>query len=225
MSHLTTCRSTRGGLTLLLGPSGAGRPPRPRPDGRPRAGCGTVDLDGRPVYAGDVGLAFQRPEDQLFCDTVLDDIAYGSRVPGLPGGRGALHGPGTPPCCWVYGAELHDRSPFELSGGQMRRVALAGVVASRPGAYVLDEPTAGLDAPSRRALRELVLRLVSDGASVVLVTHEPDEWLPLASAVVRLESGRVRRRRPCVRFSCRVPTRPGAPSCTASTRAQSSCCS
>lgn len=180
------------GLTLLLGPSGAGKTTLARVlTGVLAPDSGTVTLDGRPVRAGDVGLAFQRPEDQLFCDTVLDDIAYGPRVQGVPEDE-ALSMARDAAALLGIGAELHDRSPFELSGGQMRRVALAGVVASRPGAYVLDEPTAGLDAPSRRALRELVLRLAGDGASVLLVTHDPDEWLPLASAVVRLEDGRVR---------------------------------
>ena len=180
------------GLTLLLGPSGAGKTTLARVlTGVLAPDAGTVALDGRPVRAGDVGLAFQRPEDQLFCYTVLDDIAYGPRVQGIPEDD-ALSMARDAAALLDIGEELYDRSPFELSGGQMRRVALAGVVASRPGAYVLDEPTAGLDAPSRRALRDLVLRLVGDGASVLLVTHDPDEWLPLASAVVRLEAGRVR---------------------------------
>ena len=180
------------GLTLLLGPSGAGKTTLARVlTGVLAPDAGTVTLDGRPVRVGDVGLAFQRPEDQLFCDTVLDDIAYGPRVRGVPEDE-ALSMARDAAALLGIGEELYDRSPFELSGGQMRRVALAGVVASRPGAYVLDEPTAGLDAPSRRALRDLVLRLVGDGASVLLVTHDPDEWLPLASSVVRLEAGRVR---------------------------------
>ena len=88
--------------------------------------------------------------------------------------------------------ELLDRSPFELSGGQMRRVALAGVIAARPGAYVFDEPTAGLDERGIRDLLELVARLVGEGASVVVITHDPEEWEPLSPAVVCLEDGELR---------------------------------
>ena len=179
------------GLTLLLGRSGSGKTTLARilagvlePD------SGAAKLDGRAVRAGDVGLAFQRPEDQLFCDTVLDDIAYGPRARGL-GEKDALSAARGAAELLAVGEDLLGRSPFELSGGQMRRAALAGVIACGRGAYVLDEPTAGLDAASREELRALVRDLVARGASVLVVTHDAGEWLGMASRIVFLCEGRV----------------------------------
>ena len=180
------------GLTLLTGASGAGKTTLARVlAGVLALDAGEVTLDGRPVRAGDVGLAFQRPEDQLFCDTVLDDIAYGPFAQGLPE-KEALASAREAARSLGLAEELLDRSPFELSGGQMRRVALAGVIAARPGAYVFDEPTAGLDERGIRDLLELVARLVGEGASVVVITHDPEEWEPLSPAVVCLEDGELR---------------------------------
>lgn len=180
-----------GGLTLVLGPSGAGKTTLARilagvmvPD------AGEVLLDGRPVRAGRVGLAFQRPGDQLFCDTVYDDIAYGPRARGMSEGEVAAAARSTALRLGV-GEELFDRSPFGLSGGQMRRVALAGVIAGEPEAYVFDEPTAGLDAASRAELHRLVRGLVGEGHPVVLITHDADEWLDEATSVAFLREGRL----------------------------------
>lgn len=179
------------GLTLVLGASGSGKTTAAHvlagvltPDE------GRVELGGSPVRAGQVGLVFQRPEDQLFCDTVLDELTYGPLAAGATAqdaeraAREAAAQLGLP-------ESLLSRSPFELSGGQMRRAALAGVVSARPAAYVFDEPTAGLDAPARRQLRELVRALVTSGAPVVVVTHDAQDWLADADDVYFLASGRV----------------------------------
>ena len=177
------------GLTLVTGPSGAGKSTLARVlAGVLAQDRGEVTLDGRPVRPGDVGLAFQRPEDQLFCDTVLEDIAYGPRMRGVPDALGAARAAAG---ALGVGEELFDRSPFELSGGQMRRVALAGVVAGRPGAYVLDEPTAGLDTDGVRELQELLCRLADEGFAVVVITHDPQEWASCADSLVRIRDGRV----------------------------------
>ena len=178
------------GLLLVLGPSGSGKSTL----ARALAGVldpdeGRCELDGVPVRAGDVGLAFQRPEDQLFCDTVADELAYGPRAEGLAGPE--VEGAAAWAASELGIERLLSRSPFELSGGQMRRVALAAALSSRPAAYVFDEPTAGLDAPSRRELRELVASLVRDGASAVVVTHDAAEWLDVASEVAFLAQGRL----------------------------------
>lgn len=179
------------GLTLVVGKPGSGKSTLARVlTGVLEPDQGDVCLDERPVHAGQVGLAFQRPEDQLFCDTVFDDIAYGPRAQGLDGQdiEEAVYAAAD---LLGVGDELLDRSPFELSGGQMRRVALAGVIAARPCAYVFDEPTAGLDGPSRQLLHKLVGRLVADGAPVVIVTHDAGEWLWEAHEVVFLQDGAI----------------------------------
>lgn len=179
------------GLTLLVGASGSGKTTLAKVmAGVLRPDAGAALLDGSAVRAGSVGLAFQRSEDQLFCDTVLEDIAFGPRAAGLPDDAALAS---AREAARMLGVDegLFERSPLALSGGQMRRVALAGVVSGSPAAYVLDEPTAGLDAPSRLQLRTLVRDLVHEGASVLVITHDPEEWLPLADSVAFLRGGRV----------------------------------
>jgi energy-coupling factor transport system ATP-binding protein len=133
-----------------------------------------------------VGLVFQFPEYQLFEETVAADIAFGPRNFGLPPDevaarvREAMAAVGLPP-------ELADRSPFSLSGGQMRRVAIAGVLATRPAHLVLDEPTAGLDPRGREELTQLLLRLNRGGTTLIWVTHRMDEAARLRRVLVMAE--------------------------------------
>lgn len=176
------------GITLVLGASGSGKTTLARVlSGVLAPDSGTATLDGDPVLPGDVGLSFQRPEDQLFCDTVLDDIAYGPRARGCSDpeaiARSAAERLGV-------SRRLLERSPFELSGGQMRRVALAGTLALDPRAYVFDEPTAGLDAPARLEFRRLARELAKEGSAVLVVTHDAGEWLEEADEVILMDSGR-----------------------------------
>ncbi|MBM6774622.1 ATP-binding cassette domain-containing protein [Olsenella profusa] len=179
------------GLTLVLGASGSGKTTAARVlAGVLRPDAGQAELNGAPVRAGQVGLVFQRPEDQLFCDTVLDELAYGPRAAGAPA-EVAERRAREVACELGLADGLLSRSPFELSGGQMRRVALAAVVAARPAAFVFDEPTAGLDAPARRQLRALVHTLVDSGAPVVVITHDAGDWLAEADDVYLLASGHV----------------------------------
>ena len=179
-----------GRVTLVAGPSGSGKSTALRclagvldPDE------GSATLGGAPVRPGQVGLAFQRPEEQLFCPTVLEDVGFGPRNLGLPErevgerSRASLRMLGIP-------EELENTSPLALSGGQARRVALAGVIALAPAAYALDEPSAGLDGRGRAELRRLVSQLAASGAAVVVVSHDVGEWLPVATDVVLLSRGR-----------------------------------
>ncbi len=138
-----------------------------------------------------IGLVFQYPEHQLFEETVFKDIAFGPKNMGLSNDeiekrvRDAMARVGL-----VYD-EMKDRSPFELSGGQMRRVALAGVLAMQPSVLVLDEPTAGLDPSARDFLLSDIKRLNDEGTTVVLISHAMDDVAKLATRVAVLERGRL----------------------------------
>lgn len=139
-----------------------------------------------------VGVVFQFPEQQLFADTVAEDVAFGPRNVGL--GEDEVARRVREALAWVgldY-AEVGNRSPWSLSGGQQRRVALAGVLAMRPRYLVLDEPTVGLDPRGRRELLELLDRWRRDqGGAVVLVTHHMEDVARWASHVIVLFGGRV----------------------------------
>jgi energy-coupling factor transport system ATP-binding protein len=136
-----------------------------------------------------VGLVFQFPEAALFAPTVEEDVAFAPRRLGLDDGeieervREALRALGV--------EDLAARSPFALSGGEKRRVAIAGVLAMRPEILVLDEPTAGLDPSTREELLVLIRNLREAGVSVVLVSHDLDEVAEVADRVCVLQGGRV----------------------------------
>ena len=138
-----------------------------------------------------IGLVFQYPEHQLFEETVYKDIAFGPKNMGLSEDeiddrvRGAMARVG------LEFDEIKDRSPFELSGGQMRRVALAGVLAMQPKVLVLDEPTAGLDPRARDYLLRDVKQLNEEGTTVVLISHAMDEVARLATRVAVLQKGKL----------------------------------
>lgn len=154
-------------------------------------GIDLVDRTARREVRRRVGLVFQYPEHQLFADTVAEDVAFGPRALGLPAGEieqlviTALERVGLDFC------EVGHRSPFELSGGQMRRVAIAGVLATRPGTLVLDEPMAGLDPVGRGAMRELLRTLHHQGLTVIMVSHDMEDVAALADRVLVLRNGTV----------------------------------
>lgn len=138
-----------------------------------------------------VGLVFQYPEHQLFEETVRRDVGFGPRNLGLGPDeveervREAITMVGLP-------ETVLERSPFELSGGQVRRVAIAGVLAMRPKVLILDEPTAGLDPRGREEILGQVCRLHRDfGLTVVLVSHSMEDVARLAQRLVVLHRGRV----------------------------------
>lgn len=135
-----------------------------------------------------VGLVFQFPESQLFAETVLEDVAFGPQNFGVSKADAealaleALTRVGIP-------EKLHRQNPFDLSGGQMRRVAIAGILAMQPEILVLDEPTAGLDPQGRKELMTLFKELHDSGMTIVLVTHLMDDVADYATAVNVMENG------------------------------------
>ena len=137
-----------------------------------------------------VGLVFQFAENQIFEETVLKDVAFGPQNFGvseedaeqIAREKLALVG---------IDESLFDRSPFALSGGQMRRVAIAGILAIEPAILVLDEPTAGLDPLGRKELMNLFKKLHQSGMTIVLVTHLMDDVAEYANQVYVMEKGRL----------------------------------
>ena len=139
-----------------------------------------------------VGLVFQYPEHQLFEETVVKDVAFGPKNLGLSSEDIAQRVEQALTQVGLSLEEIGQRSPFELSGGQMRRVAIAGVLAMRPKVLILDEPTAGLDPKGREELlAELTGLHRRDGLTVVLVSHSMEEIARVASRLIVLHQGRV----------------------------------
>ena len=135
-----------------------------------------------------VGLVFQFAENQIFEETVLKDVAFGPQNFGVSEedaeqiAREKLDLVG-------IDESLYNRSPFELSGGQMRRVAIAGILAMEPAILVLDEPSAGLDPLGRKELMNLFKKLHQSGMTIVLVTHLMDDVAEYANQVYVMEKG------------------------------------
>ncbi len=138
---------------------------------------------------GKVGLVFQYPEHQLFETSVIEDVRFGPRNLGLPNLEVDLRAYDALKQVGV-GEDLLDASPLELSGGQKRRVAIAGVLAMKPEVLVLDEPTAGLDPRGRDEVLELLARLHSEGGvTVILVSHRMEDVAKYAERVIVLNEG------------------------------------
>lgn len=137
-----------------------------------------------------VGLVFQFAESQVFAETVLEDVAFGPQNFGVS--KEEAERVAREKLLLVgISEDLFIRSPFELSGGQMRRVAIAGILAMEPEVLVLDEPTAGLDPLGRKELMELFSHLHNDGMTIVLVTHLMDDVANFADTVYVMEKGRL----------------------------------
>lgn len=157
---------------------------------------GDVALNSKKVDLGAlrkaVGMLFQYPEYQLFADTVKDDVAFGpinfgsSKEDAEILARYALELTG------VDYEEVKDKSPFELSGGQKRRVAIAGVIASKPEVLVLDEPTAGLDPKGKKEILDLVKKLKESYVkTVIMISHNMDEIAEYCNRIIVLNDSKL----------------------------------
>jgi len=166
-----------------------------------KASSGDILYNGQSIYAEgysmktlrqQVGLVFQYPEHQLFEETVLKDVCFGPKNQGL-----------TPEECQERAREalaltgvsedIFDSSPFELSGGQKRRVAIAGVIATRPKVLILDEPTAGLDPRGRDDILRQIRKLHEDtGMAVVLVSHSMEDVAEYVERIIVLSDGELK---------------------------------
>ena len=160
---------------------------------------GTVSWNGEDIFGekydrralrGKVGLVFQYPEHQLFEETVIKDVSFGPKNQGLSEedirerARRAMDAVG-------LSEDYDERSPFDLSGGEKRRAALAGVLAMEPEILVLDEPTAGLDPAGRYRLLETLVALKKGGIGIVFVSHSMEDIAETADRIVVMHGGRV----------------------------------
>ena len=159
---------------------------------------GQILLDGQDIWSDKkltrqarfrVGLVFQYPEYQLFEETVNRDVAFGPKNLGLSEAECTERVSEALARVKLSQAEIGERSPLELSGGQMRRVAIAGVLAMRPSTLVLDEPAAGLDPAGRRDMLELVSTLHKEGTTIVMVSHSMEDVANYATHIAVLEHG------------------------------------
>lgn len=140
-----------------------------------------------------VGMVFQYPEYQLFDETVEKDVSFGPKNLGLKKDEIAERVKEAIETVGLDYDEVKERSPFELSGGQKRRVAIAGVIAMRPSILVLDEPTAGLDPVGRIEMFDLIARLKETTVkTIIMVSHNMDEVSAVANKIAVLEHGKLR---------------------------------
>ena len=191
----------KGQFVGLIGHTGSGKSTFIQHlNGLLRPTAGTVFYEGKNIFASktatrdvrfQVGLVFQYPEYQLFEETVYQDIAFGPKNQKLKSDEVDRR---VREAAAFVGIDesLFDKSPLELSGGQKRRVAIAGVIAMRPGVLVLDEPTAGLDPQARESLfKNIEEYRRATGSTVVLVTHSMDDVARIADRLVVMNRGKV----------------------------------
>lgn len=185
-----------GEFVLLLGRNGSGKTTLLRhtnalllPDD------GRVSVDGVPTDKDEeharrrVGMVFQEAASQVVAEKVEDDIAFGPENLGLE--RDEIRERVNEAADAVGATALLDRSPYELSGGELRRVALAGVLAMQPDVLALDEPLADLDHEGERAVVERVVEANKDGRTVTVATHDAEPFVEYATRAVVLEDGRI----------------------------------
>ncbi len=200
LSHINL-KIEKGSMTGLIGHTGCGKSTLLRMlNGLTKPDSGKILLDGHDIWEDPkqisavrfrVGLVMQYPEYQLFDETVRADIAYGPRNMGLDDAEIAARVAEAASFAGVD-ASLLDKSPFELSGGQKRRVAIAGVMAMRPEILVLDEPAAGLDPRGREDIFEGLARYRAEsGATVIVVSHSMEDMARYCDYLAVMNDGEI----------------------------------
>ena len=192
----------KGEIVAIIGHTGSGKSTLVqhlngllKPD-KGTATIDDIDITAKGVQAKNarqhVGMVFQYPEHQIFAETVFEDIAFGPRNKGFSEEDVAKAVREAMAFVGLDYDTFAERSPFQLSGGQMRRVAIAGVVAMNPDSLVLDEPSAGLDPRSRNAVfKEIMALHKSRGIAIVLVTHSMEEAVKYANRMLVINAGKV----------------------------------
>lgn len=192
----------RGSFTALIGHTGSGKSTLIQHlNGLLKPTSGSVLIDGQDIGSGEVklrdirrkvGLVFQYPEYQLFEETVVKDVCYGPMNLGLSQEEAEERARRAVELVGLDFEEFKDRSPFALSGGQKRRIAIAGVIAMEPQLLILDEPTAGLDPKSHRDILLMVEKIKQEGdATILLVSHNMGDVARLADKVLVMDGGRL----------------------------------
>ncbi len=191
----------KGEFVAIIGHTGSGKSTLVQHlNGLLKASSGSILLDGKNIHENKqtlfdarfrVGLCFQYPEYQLFEETVYKDIAFGPTNMGLSKGeidervRSAAKYVGIPD-------EMLSKSPFDLSGGEKRRVAIAGVISMEPEILILDEPTSGLDPMGREQILELIKNYrEKTGKTVIIVSHSMDDVARFATKVIVMNDAKV----------------------------------
>lgn len=186
-----------GQITALVGPSGAGKSTLIEVlAGLLAPSSGGVELDGRPPekQRGQIGVAFQFPERGFFAENVLDEVSYGARNLGAGRDEAQKRARAALAALGLGGDEsLFERSPFDLSGGEARRVALAAIHAMQPSVWLLDEPTAGLDDANADAVGQMILSEADRGCAILIAGHDLDRFADWSSRWLLLKDGRIER--------------------------------
>ena len=152
----------------------------------------TADKKLRPAIRSLVGMVFQYPEYQLFADTVRDDVGFGPKNMKLSDDEIALRVSEAMAMVGLSLEEFGEKSPFELSGGEKRRTALAGILAMRPKYLVLDEPMAGLDPQGRQSILGMLEKLRQDtGCSIIMVSHSMEDVARHADRILVMNRGEI----------------------------------
>lgn len=191
----------RGEILGVIGHTGSGKSTLIQHlNGLIKANSGEIEFEGKNInefekiseYRKNIGLVFQFPEYQLFESTVIKDVCYGPMNMGMSKDEAMVAAKEAMELVGL-GEEFYERTPFELSGGEKRRVAIAGVIAMGPKVLILDEPTAGLDPKGRDKILNLVKKLrEKTGMTIIIVSHSMEDMGKYADRILVMENGRLK---------------------------------